>query len=64
MKLLTFSCLICSLNLCFAQKLFRKAKVSRGCENRKTFLKTPNVAQTLPSTIGRGLDGFTPNVLK
>ena len=31
MKYLTFSCLICALNLYFAQKLLRKAKFVRGC---------------------------------
>ena len=31
MKSLTFSCLICALNLYFAQKLVRRAKFARGC---------------------------------
>ena len=31
MKSLTFSCLICALNLYFAQKLVREAKFVRGC---------------------------------
>ena len=31
MKPLTFSCLICALNLYFAQKLLRRAKFARGC---------------------------------
>ena len=55
MKSLTFSCLICALNLYFAQKLLRKAKFARGCQNCKKLLQTPKVAQKLPSTIGTGL---------
>ena len=34
-KSLTSSCLICALNLYFAQKLLRKAKIAQGCQNRK-----------------------------
>ena len=30
MKPLTFSCLICALNLCFSPKLLRKAKLLKG----------------------------------
>ena len=36
MKSLTFLCLICALNLYFAQKLLRKAQFVQGCfKNRK-----------------------------
>ena len=55
MKSLTFSFLICAPNLYFAQKLLRKAKFARGCQNCKKLLQTPKVAQKLPSTIGTGL---------
>ena len=55
MKSLTFSCLICALNLYFAQKFLRKAKFVRGCYNRKKLLQTPKAAQKLPSTNGKGL---------
>ena len=55
MKSLTFRCLVCALNLYFAQKLPRKAKLARGCWNRKKLLQRPNVAPKLPSTIGTGL---------
>ena len=54
MKSLTFSCLICTLNLYFAQKLHRKAKFARGCWNRTKLLQTPKVAQKLPRTIRKG----------
>ena len=40
MKSLTFSCLTCALNLYFALTLLRKAKFSRGCQNRKKLLKS------------------------
>ena len=40
MKSLTFSCLTCAPNLYFAQTLLRKAKFSRGCQNRKKLLKS------------------------
>ena len=56
-KSLTFSFLICAPNLYFAQKLLRKAKFARGCQNCKKLLQTPKVAQKLPSTIGTGLNG-------
>ena len=55
MKSLTFSFLICASNLYFVQKLLRKAKFARGCQNCKKLLQTPKVAQKLPSTIGTGL---------
>ena len=46
MKSLTFSCLICALNLYFAQKLLRKIKkCSRLQEPQK-------VAQKLANTVG------------
>ena len=51
MNSLIFSCLICVLNLHFAQKLSRKAKRARGRWNRKKLLQTPNVAQKLLSRI-------------
>ena len=55
MKSLTFSCLICALNLYFAQKLLRKTKnFGRLLQNRKTLLQMPKVAQKLRSTIGTG----------
>ena len=50
MKSLTFSCLLCALNLYFAAKLLRKAKFARGCQ-----LEPQKVAQKLPSIIGKGL---------
>ena len=59
MKSLTFLCLICALNLYFAQKLLRKAKFVRGCYNRKKLHQTPKVAQKLPSRIGKGLFWLT-----
>ena len=54
-KLFTFSCLICAVNLEFAQKLLRKAKFARGFWNCNSLLQTPKVAQTLSSTIRTGL---------
>ena len=38
-----------------AKKLLRKAKIERGCQERKELLQTPNVAHKLPSTIGTRL---------
>ena len=61
MKSLTFSCLICALNLYFAQKLLRKAKVAQVCLNRKKMRLTPKIAQKLPSTIGTGLPPERPD---
>jgi len=59
-KSLTFSCLICALSLYFGQKLLRKGKFARGCQNRKKLLQTPKVAQKLPSTIGTNLVTWSP----
>ena len=53
-KSLTSSRLICALNLYFAQKLLREAKIAQDCQNRKKLFQTPNVAQKLPHTIGTG----------
>ena len=57
-KSLTFSYLICALNLYFAQKLLRRAKLARGSLNREKLLQTPNVAQKLSSKIGTSLITF------
>ena len=38
-----------------AKKLLRKAKIERGCQERKELLQTPNVAHKLPNTVGTGL---------
>ena len=54
-KSLTSSRLICALNLYFAQKLLREAKIAQDCQNRKRLFQTPKVAQKLPHTIGTGL---------
>ena len=53
------SCLICSLNPHFAQKLFRKVKVAQGCKKSKKLQQTPKVAQTLPNTIETDLAAWT-----
>ena len=58
MKSLTLSRFMCALNLVFAQKLLRKAKIARGCYNLKKLLEKPKVAQTLPHTIRTGLLGI------
>ena len=56
MNSLTFSCLICALNLYFAQKLLRKAKFEVARTAKSSRLQTPKVAQNLPTgTIGKGL---------
>ena len=55
MKSLTFSCLICALNLYFAQKFLRTANLLEVVRTAEKLLQTPKVAQTLPSTIGKGL---------
>ena len=46
MKSLTFSCLICALNLYFAQKLLRTTK------NCSKLLEPQKVAEKLGNTIG------------
>ena len=55
MQFLTFSCLICALNLNFAQKLLRNASLLEVARTAKSCSKRQNVAQKLPSTIGKGL---------
>ena len=53
MKLLTFSCLICTLDQLLSQKLLRKAKIGQSCHNHKKLLQTPTgEQQKLPSKIG------------
>ena len=55
MKSLTFSCLICALNLYFAQKFLRTANLLEVVRTAERLLQTPKAAHTLPSTIGKGL---------
>ena len=52
MKSLTFSCLICAINLYFAQILLRKAKTYSRLLESQQLLRTD---QKLPGTIGAGL---------
>ena len=40
MESLTLSSLVCALNLYFAQKLPRKAKLARGCRNHIKLLQS------------------------
>ena len=54
MQFLTFSCLICALNLNFAQKFLRKASLLKVAGTAKSCSKRQNFAQKLLSTIGKG----------
>ena len=51
MKSLTFSCLICALNLHFAQIEVAHDQKGKICSR---LLEPQKVAQKLPSTIGKG----------
>ena len=63
MKSLILSCLMCALNLFFAQKLLRKVKNWSRLLKPQKLLQKLKGAQTLPNTIGTGLLGIDLTIL-
>lgn len=57
-KLFNLSCLICAVNLQFAHKLLRKAKLARGCYNCTKFLKNCRAPIGTGLRLGRVIDAL------